>query len=258
MHKVIFAADLDNTLLYSYKHRRPGDICIEYIKGKEQGYMPASVYEMLGGIAKRATIIPVTTRSVDQYKRINWPAQAEPKMAAVANGSILLGDPELNQRWEENVEASLSELERMRDILAVSTEYIRCRIVDKKYLFVYCAQGIDPLLKSAAIQALTTLKVTASGRKIYLFPPGVDKGTATLKIRQFLEPALLISAGDSDIDLPMLNQADIALVPNAALAARLDGPRQVLVCPQGQSFLEFTVERVNSLVIFHTVPAQIG
>ncbi|MBQ7528453.1 HAD hydrolase family protein [bacterium] len=245
MKKIVFATDLDNTLLYSYKHCRPGDICVEYIKGKEQGYMPMSVYESLRVIADHAEIIPITTRSIDQYKRINWPAGAEPKIAAVTNGSILLGNSALNCQWEENVEASMSELERMQAILAISTDYIRCRMVDNKYLFVYCAKEIDPIQQSKAIQELTPLKVTASGKKIYLFPPGVDKGTATSKIRRFLEPDLLISAGDSDIDLPMLNQADIALVPNADLAAKLHGDslRQVLICPKEQSFLEFTTKK---------------
>lgn len=211
--------------------------------------MPPSVYKSLGTIADHAEIIPVTTRSIDQYKRINWPTWAKPKIAAVTNGSIILGNSDLNRQWEENVETSLPELERMQAILAMSTAYIRCRMVDNKYLFVYCAQEIDPIQQSRAIQELTTLKVTASGKKIYLFPPGVDKGTATSKIRHFLEPDLLISAGDSDIDLPMLNQADIALVPNADLAAKLHGNslHQAFICPKDQSFLEFTTQQVITL-----------
>ena len=36
MKKVILACDLDNTLIHSYKHKKDDDICIEFIKEKEQ------------------------------------------------------------------------------------------------------------------------------------------------------------------------------------------------------------------------------
>ena len=39
MKNILFASDLDNTLLYSYKYKKKGDICVEFNKGKEQGFM---------------------------------------------------------------------------------------------------------------------------------------------------------------------------------------------------------------------------
>ena len=38
MRKILFTCDLDNTLLHSYKHRQDGDVCIEILKEKEQGF----------------------------------------------------------------------------------------------------------------------------------------------------------------------------------------------------------------------------
>ena len=37
MGKMLFASDLDNTLLFSRRHSRPGDVCVEMLDGKEQG-----------------------------------------------------------------------------------------------------------------------------------------------------------------------------------------------------------------------------
>ena len=37
---LIFATDLDNTLIHSYKSKRDGDICIEKYQGKEFSYIP--------------------------------------------------------------------------------------------------------------------------------------------------------------------------------------------------------------------------
>ena len=42
----LFLSDLDNTLLYSYKHRATDDVCIEYNKGKEQGFMTSYSFDL--------------------------------------------------------------------------------------------------------------------------------------------------------------------------------------------------------------------
>ena len=34
---ILFASDLDNTLLFSHKHAQAGDVCVEYLDGKAQG-----------------------------------------------------------------------------------------------------------------------------------------------------------------------------------------------------------------------------
>ena len=37
MKQTIFASDLDNTLIFSYKHALATDLCVEYLDGKTQG-----------------------------------------------------------------------------------------------------------------------------------------------------------------------------------------------------------------------------
>ena len=34
---ILFASDLDNTLLFSHQHAQAGDVCVEYLDGKAQG-----------------------------------------------------------------------------------------------------------------------------------------------------------------------------------------------------------------------------
>ena len=77
MRQTILAADLDNTLLYSYKHRRKDDICVEWIHDEPQGYMPPEVWVGLQKAAKQIMIVPITTRSIHQYQRIHWPEGCE-------------------------------------------------------------------------------------------------------------------------------------------------------------------------------------
>ena len=73
MKKILFACDLDNTLIHSWKHKREGDICVEWLNGNEQGYIAEDTCEMLRKVMSLVEFVPVTTRSVAQYQRIMWP-----------------------------------------------------------------------------------------------------------------------------------------------------------------------------------------
>ena len=48
MKEILLACDVDNTLIHSWKHRKEGDLCIEYIvyRGKRAG-----IYEPYGSAA---------------------------------------------------------------------------------------------------------------------------------------------------------------------------------------------------------------
>lgn len=65
----------------------------------------------------------------------------------------------------------------------------------------------------------SALQAVVSGRKVYFFPPGIDKGTALRRAVERFGPERVIAAGDSVIDVPMLRQADLALIPDAGAAA---------------------------------------
>ena len=95
--------------------------------------------------------------------------------------------------------------------------------------------------RAALYRGQTPLTVEPSGRKLYFLPPGLDKGAALERARRRFRPSLVISAGDSTLDLPMLQRADLALVPDASLALQVQGP-EVRVCPKGRRFSEFVLE----------------
>ena len=50
MKNILFACDLDNTLIHSYKSKREGDICIEWIKDKEQSKIKLLLFQLLRGL----------------------------------------------------------------------------------------------------------------------------------------------------------------------------------------------------------------
>ncbi len=255
--KILFACDLDNTLIHSFRYKRDFDVCIEWIDGKEQGYMSPRAIELLRAVQDRVELLPITTRSVEQYKRIVWPTGCVPSRAITTNGAILLQNGEPDAEWQQTfqrlVHPVYNDLEALRDRLLLQEEtYSRVRMVNDMYLFAYCREGVDADA-CAAEHALPGMQVLVARRKLYFFPLGMDKGSALARIRacrsqdSAVDPvyAEVVAAGDSSIDLPMLRQADLALVPTGDMAEQLEGAH-VMVCPDEQPFADFALQQVKN------------
>ena len=214
MKDIVFASDLDNTLLYSRSHKREGDICVEHIKGEAHGFMTPLAVERLREVSQKVRLIPVTTRSVEQYRRIEWPEGTAPEYAVTTNGAVLLKNGEVDAAWREAHDALIApareEIARCHALYLGDAAFIRCRIVDDAYLFVYCADGVDAQAMAEKCQKRTSLRVEPSGRKIYFFPPKLTKGAALRELRRRLSPRKLYAAGDTAIDAPLLAAADCA------------------------------------------------
>lgn len=247
----LFLSDLDNTLLYSYKHRATDDVCIEYNKGKEQGFMTSYSFDLFNRMTDNVCFIPVTTRSIEQYNRIQWPKGFRPEYEVVSNGGILLENGIKSHEWYKESSDAYSlykdEIKALQDELLSSGNYIRCRTVDELYLFAYCKDDVDAKQCAKDYSDTTQLKVIASGKKLYFFPPNINKGMALTKLRERLNPELIISAGDSIIDVPMLENADIAIVPNNYLANRINGSAKIMVCPDDSKFSDYVLNTVIHL-----------
>ncbi len=214
MNNILIACDLDNTLIHSYKHKKDGDVCIEWIHDKEQGYAGEGVYELLAEVKKYAQFIPVTTRSIEQYSRIKWLKDTEPEYAVTTNGAILLQDGNKVPEWGEESQIVLNkyqkDLDDMLSLLEAEDAYIRRRKVDEMYVFSYCKEGICVEDKVREYVDKTRLDIEYSGKKIYFLPPQFNKGEAVKRLKKMFKPGFVIAAGDSEIDIPMLELADLA------------------------------------------------
>lgn len=251
MRKMIFACDLDNTILYSYKHKQADDVCLEMRKGKEQGFTTRYAWELLQEVLQGEYYVPVTTRSLEQYRRIRWPQDRQPHYALTSNGSRLLVDGAVDESWKLDyaawIEPQRAELERLAASVMERGEFIQAKLVDDSYLFAYCCAETDIRQSASDWQKRTTLEVRPSGRKLYFFPHRVDKGTAVRYLARRLGIDELAAAGDSCIDYPMLEAGSLALVPDQAAAAAIS-VRQIEICPSGSSFAEFVLGRAKALI----------
>lgn len=214
----IFASDLDNTLIYSYKKIKGDCICVEMKGNKELSYMTKSAYNLIETINKKFNFIPVTTRSVKQYRRINI-LQNGIHIALASNGGTLLIDNEINEQWKEEtkkiVEPCYDNLRKAAEILKKDKNvYFEIRIIDD--IFLYTKTKNFKMTKNSIEENIETknIFIDRNADKFYIFPNGINKGNAIRRLKKFLgQNDIVIAAGDSLFDVSMLNYADIAFIP---------------------------------------------
>ena len=203
--KILFACDLDNTLIHSYKKFREGDICVEIYDGREQSFISPRALDLLKKISARIFFVPVTTRSIEQYRRIFWAENFCPRFAVVANGAFFL-DGDNRENFLREVVAPYEEELKLQLAAADEKIFSIARIVDESFLFLKCREDFN----AEKIFFDTSLTVQRTGKKIYLFPPRLNKGEALKLLTKKFSPEKIFAAGDSEIDLPMLELADVA------------------------------------------------
>ncbi len=250
MKKILFACDLDNTLIHSHKHKKEGNICVELYEGREQSFMSEKAVSLLEKIMKneRICFLPVTTRSIKQFGRINFPSVSV--NALVSNGGTLLVDGVEDSYWKRK---TLSEVKPyMPHLLEFYAKYegdsrfTISRVVDDMFLFFGFNTPDEAAEFKAAAGKETPLPIEFSGRKLYIFPPCLSKGHAVKMFAEKINADYIISAGDSTIDISMLSASDTGLIPDSTLFSQLDCP-DIRICNKAD-FAEFVLENVHNLI----------
>ena len=217
MCEPLIFSDLDGTLIFSASRKRPGDIVCEYKDGAEISCITRRQADLLPGLE----VIPVTTRSVEQYRRICFPEGFSPEYALTDNGGTLLvngfPDPEWTAHTARLVRECAGELERCRGVLEHdSGRSFEIRMVDGMFLFTKSADPENTLRKLNEVSG-AAVRCFATGAKVYALPAGLCKGAAVRRLAGRLAEqrgsGRMICAGDSAMDIPMLNAADAAVFP---------------------------------------------
>ena len=98
---VVFCTDLDNTIIYSYKHdigdRKRN---VELYQGREISFITDKTYDLLREIKNNIIIIPTSTRTKEQYDRIDLGIGAF-EYALVCNGGLLIKQGKSDADWYE-------------------------------------------------------------------------------------------------------------------------------------------------------------
>ena len=204
-------SDLDGTLIFSAARKQVGDIVIERKDGREISCITARQAELFPQVRN---IIPVTTRSVEQYRRIEFARFGFlPKYALCANGGVLLVEGEPDAEWSAWSRAIYgeceAELKRFRELLESDPRRsFEVRLVDGLFLFTKSAEPAETLRYLGEGERCEGF---FTGEKVYVIPKELNKGAAVKRLAERLGASEFAAAGDSLMDMSMLNAANTAV-----------------------------------------------
>lgn len=221
---VVFFTDLDNTMIYSYKHDIGKDkICAEIYQDREVSFITPKTAELLKEVNNKVILIPTTTRTIEQYERIDL-GYGTPKYALVCNGGVLLVNGKEDINWYEDSLELIKDCQeqlKLAEELMTKDENRSFEVRNIRNLFIF-TKSSEPLLSVERLsQRLDTDKVDvfSNGVKVYVVPKKLGKGDAVLRFILRLpkdkEYYTTVSAGDSEFDISMLKATDYSIAPKS-------------------------------------------
>lgn len=241
---MIFACDLDQTLIYSRNSMGPVEPAVELVPveaydGDHRSFMTRTAYRELQALSERLHFVPTTTRVYEQYKRIFGLVEDIPsRYAIVSNGGKVLVDGLPDQEWEARVRQAVREncapaleIKQVFDRLVTQQWIIKDRYCDELFYSVIVDRAALP---SGLMEELGSLSqslgwnCSLQGRKIYLVPVPVSKGSAVRYVKELAGASYVFAAGDSLLDESMVDVADEFVAPrHGELYRKYGGPDRI-------------------------------
>lgn len=246
----IFASDLDNTLIYSYKRDIGTEkILVERYEGRGVSFMTEKTHHLIDKARTVMQFIPVTTRSTQQYRRILFSADWVPHYALAANGGVLLDsgapDPEWYADSQQMIQSAQPALQQAQMVLEHDPDRtLDVRWVDGLFVFTKSANVPATLERLRTAVDDTQVELFNNGAKVYVVPRVLDKGAGVRRLRHKYPTARIFAAGDSVFDLPLLAQADVAFCPQSLGYVGHAGQEVVTVAPQDGIFSDVILQNL--------------
>ena len=226
----LVACDLDRTLIYSSRAfwletpdaEAPPIVVSEVYNGAPISFMTRAAEQLLLELAATTTFMPVTTRTVAQYSRVQLPGPVPPYAITTNGGTILVDgapDPEWSRTLQARLSADAAPLAEVRALLEdpTATDWIlRVRTAEDLFTYAIIDRETMPADWIAALHTRCQARgwtVSVQGRKLYCVPDAVNKSAAVAEVRRRLGAPVLLAAGDSLLDQRMLEEADFAFRP---------------------------------------------
>ncbi|GGZ11390.1 HAD family hydrolase [Streptomyces poonensis] len=222
---VLVASDLDRTLIYSSAAlaltapdaEAPRLLCVEVYGSEPLSYMTEASAALLAELGDAAVFVPTTTRTREQYGRINLPGPA-PAYAICANGGHLLVDGVSDPDWHARVLSRLADecapLDEVRARMEATADPLwvrKHRVAEDLFAYLVVERELLPedWVKELAVWAENRgWTVSLQGRKIYVVPKPLTKSAAMREVARRTGAGLTLAAGDSLLDADLLLAAD--------------------------------------------------
>ena len=220
----LLATDLDRTLVFSERyveaHPTSTPVCpVEPYQGRNISVMALEVRDTLAELSRSLTLVPTTTRTRAQLRRIDLGTPVEWEVCC--SGGVLLHRDEPDREWASRV-ATLVSAECMSYDDAVAgfaswagQPWMR-QLRDAEGLFLIASVDGPPAEEVTAVTEALLVgnwRVVHQGSKVYALPRVVTKSAAVAHLRERLGEDEVWAAGDSVLDWDLLAHADRAWTP---------------------------------------------
>ena len=210
---ITFFTDLDNTVVYSHRRNIGTEkTVVEYLDGKQQSFMTDHTYEYLKN-AVWIDIIPVTTRTASQFSRLSL-QELRISHALICNGGMLMIDGIEDEEWTKG---SLDLAGDQTGVLEKSLETVRelfpGTVIHKPTPYMGYFKADDPGGCCELLRKLIDdrdVSFSHDRNKVYCLASSIDKGSAALRYERLTGKGIDLAAGDSEMDVPLLNLARYA------------------------------------------------
>jgi hypothetical protein len=224
-----FFSDLDQTLIYSRYHLQKdglttaGHLVVEEYEDKPLSFTTLEAWELLSYHAGRTfNFVPTTTRTFEQYNRIHFP-RTSIQAAVVLNGAQIVIDGAVDEQWSEYISAGLSAqnyqpaevLTAVVEELENDSEVKSIRMADNTFVYVVAHTANCPNVDrfTTKLAEETGYIRSKQGRKTYLIPSNISKGSAVQELRARFGIQTAYAAGDSNLDFTMIPEVELFLNP---------------------------------------------
>lgn len=226
---MIFATDLDRTMIYSEKFLedfKEEVINIEIFKERPISYISSKALESLKKLNQVATIIPTTMRNFEQYHRISlFSEYIVPKFYVINNGGTIFKDGKEDISWTRVIQNQLGQLViSYEEALQIFLNLYKGPIEQYKKSdgLIWLVLGDKNQIDWTGIKAYkeriqnSGWSIDVNERKIYLYPSCINKWAALDYIRRCYMKAPILAAGDSLFDCEMVTKADFGVIPKGS------------------------------------------
>jgi phosphoserine phosphatase len=219
---VLAATDLDRTLIYSRGALEAhGDtaralVAVERHENKDASWMTSAAAATFADLGGRAVVVPVTTRTPEQWSRVRLPS-APPSYVIAANGGVLLVDGHVDHTWDAIVTAELAKVAPLAEIWAHASKVCRpewtVKLRNARGMFCYAVlhrKRIPAgfLAEAAGWAQQRGWQLSLQGRKLYWVPCSLTKSAAVAEVARRTGAEVVVAAGDSLLDADLLEAAD--------------------------------------------------
>ncbi|MCL2090789.1 MAG: hypothetical protein FWH11_06140 [Micrococcales bacterium] len=218
---MLFVSDLDGTVVYSRRtaHRAlTGLVGVEEYDGTMISWVTPDSWRLLARLSADGRFVPCTTRTWEQYRRIDL--NGRPEWVICCNGGAVYRSGRLDRDWDETIRAS-----EPPELAAAAAETAgraaaagwTCRYVPPYFFYLV----VPPGTPTTTLDQIESRLPGGEGwhvhrhrdRKIYWISDAVSKGAAARYVAERTGSSVTLAAGDEELDLPLLSAARRALLP---------------------------------------------